>query len=364
MTERERILNVLNKNKPDRTPWFADLSYLYDSMKARGILENKFIGENGYLEFHKELGAGICFYAPFPWKKVYSDKVCCETKTNGKERITEFVTPAGKISCMESYLPETFSWAITKYFVNSIEDLRTMCYIHENTFYTENFIEYSRISELWGEAGIAAAMPVISSAPFQKLITRWAGIENTVSIKYDHEEEFLSILSQIENSELPIFRILCNSPCEYVEFAENLSSEVTGATFFRDLNIPHYKMRNDLLHKAGKFTGIHIDGTLRPCLSMLSDCGFDVAEAVTPYPAGDIHLKDLRKEAGNDLIIWGGLPGAMFSPLYCESQFIEHLEEVLQMFSGDSRFVLGVADQVPPDGLISRIKLVREMIGR
>ncbi len=96
---------------------------------------------------------------------------------------------------------------------------------------------------------------------------------------------------------------------------------------------------------------------------MLSDCGFDVAEAVTPYPLGDVKIKDLRKEAGKDLIIWGGLPGVMFSPLYSEQQFKSHLEELLETFPSGSGFILGVADQVPPDGLISRIKYVREIIG-
>ena len=149
-----------------------------------------------------------------------------------------------------------------------------------------------------------------------------------------------------------------------MEYAENLSSEVTGASFFREFNMPHYIKRNYLLHEAGKFTGIHIDGTLRPCLSMLSECGFDAAEAVTPYPVGDIAIENLRKEAGKDLIIWGGIPGAMFSPHYSDSRFISHLEELMQAFPPGSGFVLGVADQVPPDGLVHRIKIVREMVDR
>jgi len=363
MTEKERLLTVLNKKKPDRTPWFADLSYLYSSMEARGTLKNKFKGDNGYLEFHKDLGAGICFYAPFLWVSTFSNKIQYSVRSGKNKRTTMYVTPLGNISCDERFLPETFSWAIKKHFVNSIEDLRVMTFIHKNTIYRENFADYLRIADLWGEYGIAAAFPAISSAPLQKLLARWAGIENTVNIFMDHSNEFTSLLSEIDKAESPVFNILCDSPCEYVEFAENLSSEITGASFFRQFNMPHYQKQNKKLHEAGKFTGIHIDGTLRPCLSMLSECGFDVAEAVTPYPMGDIAIKDLRKEAGKDLIIWGGLPGAMFSPLYTEEQFMSHLTEVLEVFTQESGFVLGVADQVPPDGLLSRIKIVRDMIG-
>ncbi len=42
MYEHERILSVLNGEKPDRTPWFADLSYLYSSMVSLGTLEDKY----------------------------------------------------------------------------------------------------------------------------------------------------------------------------------------------------------------------------------------------------------------------------------------------------------------------------------
>lgn len=364
MTERDRLLSVLNRKTPDRTPWYADLSYLYNSMEAMGKLESNFKDDDGYLHFHKELGAGICFYAPFPWSADFTDKVQYIVKNKKDHRLSEYITPLGCIYCEERYLPETFSWAITKHFVNSIKDLRIMSFIHKNTVYKKNFSEFSRIATLWGENGLATAIPPISSAPLQKLVARWAGIENTVNILMDHTDEFESLLTEIDESQSPVFDILCESPCEYVEFAENLSSEVTGASFFRKYNMPHYQKYNQQLHFAGKFTGIHIDGTLRPCLSMLSECGFDVAEAITPYPVGDITIEDLRKEAGKDLIIWGGLPGAMFSPHYSESQFISHLEELLKTFPPGSGFVLGVADQVPPDGLINRIKLVREMVDR
>jgi len=363
MNEQERILCVLNKKEPDKTPWFADLSYLYKSMEIKGTLSSKYVGEEGYLEFHKDLGAGICFYAPFPWSSSYTDKIQYNIQNKKNTRITEYVTALGSISCEERFLPETFSWAITKHYINSIDDLRIMTFIHENTIYSKNFTEFSRISNLWGNHGIAAAFPSISSAPLQKLLARWAGIENTVNIYMDHGDEFETLLNKIDIAESPIFDILCDSTCEYVEFAENLSSEVTGATFFQQFNMPHYQKRNKQLHDAGKFTGIHIDGTLKPCLSMLFKCGFDVAEAVTPFPIGDIHIKDLRKEAGEDLIIWGGLPGVLFSPLYPEGQFRAHLNELLEVFSPGSNFILGVADQVPPDGLLSRIKYVREVLG-
>jgi hypothetical protein len=129
-------------------------------------------------------------------------------------------------------------------------------------------------------------------------------------------------------------------------------------------NSEYYTKRINQLHEAGKYVSIHIDGTLRGCFELLEEAGFDAAEAVTPAPVGDILLEDLRKHSGSKMIIWGGLPGALFSPHYSEDEFDRHLNAVLATFKEDPLFVLGVADQVPPDGLISRIRKVRERIGR
>ncbi|MBN2559095.1 MAG: hypothetical protein JXB33_10110 [Clostridia bacterium] len=364
MTERERVLSVLNGNVPDKTPWFADLSYLYSSMSVKGTLDEKYAGAEGYCRFYRDLGAGICFYAPFPWSMKYESSVGFKSKETSSMRISEFTTPVGRLESHERYIPESYTWAITKHYVGTMEDLRVLRYISEHTIYSDNCIDFKKTDELWGGDGIPAAMTTIAASPLQKLIARWAGIENTVSLYMDHPDEFTGILEAIGNAEDRVYEILCDSPADYIEFPENLSSEVTGRDFYENFNMPYYIKRNKQLHEAGKFTGIHIDGTLTPCLSLLSGSGFDIAEAVTPYPAGDIHIKDLRKAAGADLIIWGGLPGILFSPFYSEGQFISHIVELLEAFPPGSGFILGVADQVPPDGLISRVRMVREIIGK
>jgi uroporphyrinogen-III decarboxylase len=194
----------------------------------------------------------------------------------------------------------------------------------------------------------------------QKLLARWAGVETTIDLFYDHTDEFEEILHRIESAQLPVFDIIAKSPAEVVAFPENLSSEITGSRFFKEFNLPYYQKVNRILHKEGKKTAIHIDGTLHPCLSMLSEAGFDIAEAVTPYPCGDIRISDLRNAAGPDIILWGGIPGALFTEMFTDKEFEDHVREVLAL--SDDKFVLGVADQVPTDGLWHRIAAVRRLV--
>ena len=363
MNERERLMAVLEGKKPDRTPWFGDLDYLYTSMRIEGKLDRKYQGDEGFLKFHQDLGVGICFYYPVSlWRTEFTGGVQYLEKEDGGRRSYEYITPAGSIRSEQKYLPSTYTWAYTEHFVKKIEDLRVMLYIFESMKYVEDFDYFREIDGLWGGSGMLAGLAPISVSPLQKLLARWAGVESTINIYMDDMDEFEEIMSRMQDSEDEVFEILKRSPARYIEFAENLSSEITGRSFFEKYNMPYYKKRIKQLHNSGKYTGIHIDGTLGSCLPLLEPCGFDVAEAVTPSPVGDIAVEDLRKTAGNNIIIWGGLPGALFSPQFTEKEFDYCLRKALDTISSESGFVLGVADQVPPDGVISRVIKVREAI--
>ena len=362
MNERCLLLKVLNGEMPEKKPWFADLSYLYTSLKIKGELDDKYEGTDGYLQFHRDLGTGICFYAPFVWKAEYIGGVTyVESEAEGV-RTSTYHTPKGDIRATQKYLPTTYSWAYTEHFVKSIYDLRIMVYVFENTKYIENFNDFDKIDQLWGNDGIAVCLAPISVSPIQKLFSRWAGVEKTIEIYMEDMEEFEETLGRLQIAEDPVFEIIAKSSAQYIEFAENLSSEITGKTFFEKYNMPYYAKRINQLHDVGKYVGIHIDGTLRACLPFLVKCGFDVAEAVTPAPVGDIEMEELRSVAGNGIVIWGGIPGALFSDQFSEEIFESHVKRVLKTFEGDPSFVLGVADQVPPDGLIHRVKKVREIL--
>jgi hypothetical protein len=92
---------------------------------------------------------------------------------------------------------------------------------------------------------------------------------------------------------------------------------------------------------------------VRGILGQLVAAGFDAIEALTPQPAGDMPVEEMRPLADSDaVILWGGVPGALFAPPYTWRDMEQHVFRVLEAWSG-TPFVLGVADQVPPDGDIA-----------
>jgi hypothetical protein len=195
-------------------------------------------------------------------------------------------------------------------------------------------------------------------------MTRWAGVETTVSLWADARDDLERTIGVVQECEDAIFDIICAGPGSYVVFPENLSGEVTGRTLLRRYAIPYWQQRIGQLHEAGKRVGIHNDGTLRGSLPLLIEAGFDLVESVTPAPVGDMTLCEIREMTAGRLIVWGGLPGALFSPTTPEAVFTSFVNEVLTTFPGGSGFVLGVADQVPPDASFNRIRRVRETVNR
>ncbi|MBT3318861.1 MAG: hypothetical protein HN389_03700 [Clostridia bacterium] len=362
MTERQRFLAVMAGKKPDKPPWYGDLSYYYFALQKDNLLDKKYQGDEGYLQFHIDKGVGIYFYAPNMWDISYSGNVHYEERIVGTRKFTSYTTPHGDITCTQKYSSTTYSWAYTSHFVNDMEQLKLMQYVLENTVYHANYDEFNRVDKLWADYGLPAALAPISVSPLQKLLARWAGVATTVELFAKDMDGFEKILADMQKTEDKPFEIICNSNAQYVEFAENLSSEITGRMFFDMFNAEYYSQRTRQLHNAGKYVGIHIDGTLSPCLSMLKGCGFDAAEAVTPAPVGDIEIEDLRAAAG-DIVIIGGLPGALFTAQYSDAFFDSHLLRLLQAFENDSKFIVGVADQVPPDVVPGRVERVREVIG-
>jgi hypothetical protein len=76
-----------------------------------------------------------------------------------------------------------------------------------------------------------------------------------------------------------------------------------------------------------------------------------------------LEIEKWAEWSGNSrTILWGGLPGVFFTGLVSDEEFDAHLRHVLEVMRAEPRYVLGVADQVPPDGLERRVRRVRELV--
>jgi uroporphyrinogen-III decarboxylase len=360
MTPRERILSILNGKQPDRVPWCGDLDYWANSLIKRGLKPEGFISSDDYIQWHRELGVGFYLQGYFPYRQILGN---CKVKEwyEGYKRFKEIVTPAGSVRECWEYIPTSFSEGPIEHFMKSEEDIPVMKYIYENTRFEPDYdFAYRRLQQVGDQGVVLCYLP---KSPFMHLMALEAGVVAVTMAAFTMPVEFQDLLDTMKKAFDQAAQIAVDSPAEVLMIPENLSSEMVGPHFFNLYMRDYQNEWTKRIKEAGKFSFIHIDGTLGGLLEQEASVGFSVLEALTPYPVGDLKFEDLAGVAGDSKsILWGGIPGVYFTANVSEEEFERHVKYLLSIMVKEPRYVLGVADQVPPDGLESRVRRVVELV--
>jgi len=360
MTLHERAMAVFTGNQPDRLPWFSDLSYWVAGQRAMGKMPDHYRGPGGYLKLHQDLGVGIFAFAP-PVCRFEHDEDLFKTVTEheGDRTIQEITTPEGVLRTVHQYSSLTFSMAPLAYAVSTPDDLRALrCYYRgQNT--VADGKRYEEILSLWGDQGIAVLWAPRS--PLGQVAVQWAGVENLSFLSADFPEDVEETLSLIADRQDEVYRIICESPATVIEIGDNLSGETMGG-LFRKYSAPYFRKRAKQLHEAGKYLGVHLDGTMKGLISSVAETGLDYIEAVTPNPVGDLSVEEIFPLVSDRTILWGGVPGAMFAPPYQWQDIKSLIERIYALPEARNRFILCSADQVPVNGDIELVKRIADFV--
>jgi uroporphyrinogen-III decarboxylase len=359
MTKRERILTVLKRQKPDRLPWCADLSYWMTGLKCDGKLEPRYQGEKGIFQMHRDIGAGFYLQGFFPFTETY-DGVEVKREKAGNTNTTRYVTPKGTLTEVREYLPTAYAWAPKEHMVKDVSDFPALRYLFEHTSYEADYDRIHRYQEEAGDNGVTLCYT--PKSPFMDLVALRMGITAVTFAILDDEDEFAALLEVMAKKHMEASALTLASPCECIMVPENLSSEVVGKPYFFKYMKGYHKKITDLIRQAGKFSFIHQDGTLKGLVKEISEAGFDVVEACTPAPVGDIPIEEVAELVHPDTILWGGIPGGYFTDFVSDKEFDKFVIHILEVLRRRPNSALGVADQVIPGSRFERIKRVDRLV--
>jgi len=359
MTPRERILRVLQGGQPDQVPWFGDLDYWASGLIGQGRKPGTFKASAEYIQWHRSLGVGYYLQGYFPFRAVldFEERLWRE----GNRRYRECVTPKGNLRECWEYLPESYAEAPIEHLVKSEEDLPALRYVYSHTLWEPDYDFAHRRRGQIGEQGILLCY--LPKSPFMHLVALEAGIAAVTFAVSSAPDEFAETLAVMRSSFGRAARIAVDSPAEVLMIPENLSAEMIGRRFFDKYVREYQEEWIGEIARAGKHSFIHMDGTLRGLLREEASTGVSVIEAMTPDPVGDVPIEEWAALAGNPkTILWGGIPGVYFTPKVSDEEFDRHVRAVLRVMRSQPRYVLGVADQVPPDCLENRVRRVAELV--
>ena len=360
MTLRERVLAILEGRQPDRVPWFGDLDYWATALIGRSEKPADFKESQSYIDWHRDLGVGFYLQGYFPFKTIIEN---CGIKdyNEGNKRYREIETPKGTLRDCWTWIPDSFTEGPTEHLIKSVDDLPAYQYVHENTRYEPDYaFAETRLGQI-GDMGVFLAY--LPKSPLMQMVALDAGIMAVMDIFMQDQEALRATIEAIKKSHDTAAQISLESPAEVLMMPENLSAEVVGPLLFEDYMRPYQQEWATKIKEAGKFSTIHMDGTLKGLLREECSVGLTFIEAMTPAPVGDLAVKDWAGfTEDKDTIFWGGIPGIYFTALISDEEFDTFVISVLETMRTEPRYVLGVADQVPPDGLESRIRRVSELV--
>ena len=378
MTFHQRIIKTFKRGEIDKIVWqpriyywfygnglvnklpqgYSDTSTLDAIYRAiqpyHGRIPEKYKHKN-LLEIYKDLNASPRYPQEVLgvdlFKLQFDEKIKCSSKDEQVERITMYQTPKGNLREI------TRHGYHTEYPIKTPDDIKVMEYILDHTEFQFNQEAFRIAEREFGEWGIVQSF--YPRAPLQRLIIDYLGFENTIYALNDYPDKIKEFLKVIEECDDKMYKVLLDSPLELLNFGDNIDANVDSPKLFEEHLIPYYQKRINQIHQKGKFCHIHMDGSLKPLLSLINQAGFDGIEAATPLPQGDISLEEL-KDALGDTILLDVIPAILFLPEYSDKQLEEFATKVLDMFSPN--LILGISDELPPTADIEKVRLVSKMV--
>lgn len=361
MTQRERLQAIRQGRTPDAMAWFGDMTYWHAAHEQIGDLPEHWRGKHGRHRMHQELGLGEYVPGCTGGDIVEGPEVRFETVEQDGQCVRRWHTPVGVIQEVLAYCPDSFSWGYIKHAVKTVQDLRVLRYLYENRRFVpvpQRYIDEDREYAAYGQGPTHIGAP---PTPISELNKWWIGVLDITYLLVDEPEEMHATLDAVGRLHDSVYQALASAEPSWVMINENLSATTMGS-YFDPLIKPYLQRWTTWLREGGHVSMLHNDGTLRGTLEKLGPAGVNYIDSVVPKPVGDVEIADLIKLAGPDVILIGGLPGAMFAPPFTAKDIERQVLEIIRHHKDSNRFIFGVADQVPPNGDLTLVRLVGELI--
>jgi hypothetical protein len=355
LNKKERIESVIYHKEIDRIPWT-----IYKSYPPWGEAELQFRNQ-GLAMVYQHFPIVLNFYDNV---EIIEESKYITKKNSIKNIILRrFIAPLGEISIQHEFiindLPspgdliqkfgseidlESLSW-VTKYPIERDLDYKVLEYIYKNLIFKLNYKEFLLTEKIIGSEGIIMAN--LGKSPFQMLLYELMGAEKLFYELKDNFKKVENLFNIIYEKQREKYILAAKSPAKIIWCPENLTSMLTPPEYFKEFYLPFYNEMAGILHKEGKKYAVHMDGNLSSLSYILNKSNIDIIEGFTPFPMGDISLKEALSILDNK-IIWINFPGTIISS--CNKNIVEeYTKELLKSAIPGDRIILGCTETFPID---------------
>ncbi|MBI4267143.1 MAG: hypothetical protein HY668_02100 [Chloroflexi bacterium] len=360
-THKQRILAASRKEKVDKLPFGARIDLWYNYNSGHGTLPAKYRGKD-IRYILKDQGAGVQVGHPHIWKEEYRNTEVI-VREDPPFKTMEYRTPKGTLSYKTSFTPgegPRNPVEVEKLF-KSADDYPAIEHLLENMVLVPNLGSYPRDLAVMGEDGIVTLS--LNYSPMQEIMRRLMGFDKFFFELADHPNKVEHLYELMKGVIWQKLRILCDSPVAHVPVCANWIDSI-HTPVFKKYFVPWFQEVGEFVHSRGKLTTVHIDGEMKRLIPMFLETGIDIGEAWTPAPMTSVTTAEIRKAWGDKVVIWGGVPAILFEPQYSDDEFDAYVKNMFKEVAPGYSFIVGLGDNLPPDGKIERIGRIAELIDK
>lgn len=360
LTKRERFLKALRNEKLDDLVWAPNFDYWLQVNTAEGTVPERYAGMSRN-DIVRAIG-GCIWNRAGGLRTILDGRVKEIVRQESGAIICEYETPLGSIRQVHLRSEgDHRSMYLAEHFVKDLDSLEVMKYIVEAAHYEADYEPTVRALAETGDDGIV--LTGYACVPFIQFAKTDAGYLTAYYMWTDHREEVDSLIDAYFRKFLEACRILADGPADVIATGDNMDGFMVPPPIFREYAVPFYREAKKITSAKGKIFQGHWCGRTQNLLDQVPGCGLDVVEAIVTRPMADIGLPEALDLLRGEVVLQGGIP----SVLVCEEggtreDFEDYIRAEVLPLKGRRGFVLGMADNVPPNADFSRVEAVAGLI--
>ena len=180
----------------------------------------------------------------------------------------------------------------------------------------------------------------------------------------DHQEKMRRLAERMEPLFDSILSIMCESPADVVWWGANFDDMITYPPYFAKEISPWIAKVSGALAKRGKMLMCHTDGENEGLMDLIRDSGMHIAESICPAPMTKITMAEYYRRWSPKLTLFGGVPSTIVLDETSDADFEAYLGGLFRAVAPGNRYLVGIADQVPPNAIFSRLQRIGERVAK
>lgn len=391
-THKSRMLAAFRGEPVDRLPYVPRLDLWYLANSVSGTLPRQHAGRSqdeiaraeGWPIYFREAddltdpalqpaylhrGIGLYENKETLYDLVWPKDVAVEVERGGGRVKVRYHTPLGSVESVTHYDESVQRLGVSipphiEHVIKSPEDYAAVGYLFEHLDVRPNFERYRQWAARLGEDGVTVATGFYGGSPVNAIQRDLIDATEFFVHYSDHYRKMAELAARIEHLFDKVLSFACASPAEVVLWGANFDDMLTYPPFFAREIVPSLRKIGAALESAGKLLMCHTDGENQGLMDLIRDSGMHIAESICPAPMTKVTLAEYYRRWSPRLALFGGIPSTIVLADTSEADFEAYMDELFRAVAPGRRMLIGVADQVPPAAVFSRLQRIGERVER